>query len=613
MLATRMFFWWTPVSEPVPPDPPPVEPSPPDVFEDAEAFGDDCMGEQVEAVCPIGGERADAINGPDHWVFINGVRSLGLKLASLSASRDLGQRGTMRFTMLKTPDRTFATPAIGSLVQLSWHGHLQWAGVVENSRSVNREGTHDRVLEIQIDCASWERIAERRLTVATYSNNTTREIYLDVLDNYLDSEGIVEGVIDAGLSLTFAGPRQEGDYIRVSELLRDVAEASGGMYDIDPFRRLNFRKDTLGAGSLVMGSLVVLHEVESNIERQDYRNVQIIRVKGTGSSEQTYTREIADEIIARQIIEGGTGRYENYENVSHPFSDDPGEVGRLAVSAAIVKLNTFGRHARTLRGQLNFPRYRLGDVVGANFPEHQASGTWQLAGVRYRSVKDLLFADYELVQTSVLQRNFQGWLKITQAGRALVQIPGTPVFGSTLILTTSQTWIVPDANGDGSPVEVSFDLFGSGGGGTAAYPSFNNNGQEPQLYLECGSTLNFIGYPANGLPGSPGGRATSLRTLPVGTAVVLVLGAGGTGSAFSCASFFDNPAPGAQGQVSTVTVGGTEVARAVGGGGGNSGLGPGGGVGDFVNNGAGAPGGAGGAIRLGSGAQGGHAYVEIRF
>ncbi len=650
MLATRMFFWWVPVTEPAPPDPPPTEPPPSNAVAVAEdpctiftettdllelsnsenlelsngellelvlavewrSSCDDAIGEQVMANVPIGGRRAEALIGPDHWVFINGVRSLGLKLASLSASRDLGQRGTMRFTMLKTPDRTFSTPPVGSMVQLSWHDHLQWAGVVENSRSVNREGTHDRVMEIQVDCASWERIAERRLTTTTYASKTTREIYLAVLAQ-LANEGIEEGVIDAGVTLTLAGPRQAGDYIRISELLRDVAEASGGVYDIDPFRRLNFRKETLGVGSLVMGNLVALHEVESNIERQDYRNVQVVRAKGTGTSELTYTRDSADEIAARQAVEGGSGRYENFEEVSHPFSDDPGDVGRLAVSVAVIKLITFGRHARTVSAMLDFPRYRLGDVVTANFPEHQAAGEWRLAGVRYRSIHDQLFATYELVQTSVLQRNFQSWLKITQTARALVQIPGTPVFSSTLVLTTSQTWIVPDANGDGTDVEVSFDLFGAGGGGTAAYPSANNNGQTPQFYLECGATLNFFGYPANGLGGSPGGRATSLRTLPVGTAITITIGAGGAGSAFSCASFFDNPTPGSQGALSSVKQGSTVIAQATGGGGGVSGVGPGGAVGDFTITGGGALGGAGGAIRLGSGGNGAAAYVEIRF
>lgn len=185
------------------------------------------------------------------------------------------------------------------------------------------------------------------------------------------------------------------------------------------------------------------------------------------------------------------------------------------------------------------------------------------------------------------------------AGRALVRISNIGLFTNEVTFTTNDTWVVPDVHGDGRPVEVEMSAYGPGGGG----------GGGSRVSALCNPSSE--GY-AGGVGGT-GSRATSFRTLPVGTIVTFTVGGPGTGGAGGLwdVTFPDDPGQcgplpqaGATGGTVRIQISGVTVAEAYGGGGGGGAQratgtrgADGGGVADFVTTGQGAAGGIGGGIQ----------------
>lgn len=474
---------------------------------------DDAIGELCICEDTIGGPRAEPWPaGLDHAVWINGSIAGAVQLGQVSCQRDVGQRGTARITMLRTPDLPTEVPDIGSKVEISWRDHLQWGGMVENVRIRTQAGTVGLVWWYELECASWDRLAEKRMTALAYTDTTTKEIFEDVLDRVLNDEGVTAGIIDEGVTLSLAGPQQENQPTRVSDFLRDVAEASGGVSEIDPFRRLHFRKLTVRKAGRTLTNVIAIESVTSNIERQDYRNAQTVKVTGTDGAVVYVLRESASEINARQAIERGSGRYEATIEVSHPTSNDEIELQRLGIGLAVTLLNTYGRHARKVQVQINKPSYRIGDVVTLEFPEHGISGAWQIAGMKFRAVAETLRVDLDLYQTSVLQRAYQSWLKLTNVGKSVAVVKDMPLFQQEVTFTHDATWTVPDAYGDGSAVEVEVEAVASGGGGGGGAQLLNSN---------CTPSSS-----TSGGNGGRGGRATSFRTLLPGTVITIAFEGG---------------------------------------------------------------------------------------
>lgn len=481
---------------------------------------DDSICELAMCEDTIGGPRSEPWPvGLDHAVWINGSRAGAVQLGQVSCQRDVGQRGTARITLLRTPDLPTQPPAIGSRIEISWRDHLQWGGMVENVRTRTQAGTVGIVWWYELDCASWERLAEKRMTALAYTETTTRDIFLDVLDRVLSAEGVKAGIIDEGVTLSLAGPQQDGQPIRVSDFIRDVSEASGGVSEIDPFKRLNFRKTSIRHAGITLTNIIALESVTSAQERQDYRNAQTVKVTGTDGAVAFVYRESASEINTRQSIELSSGIYEAYEEISHPTSNDEVELQKLGIGVAAVLLSTYGRHARKVQVQINKPQYRLGDIVQLEFAEHEISGSWQIAGMKFRAINETLRVDLELYQTSLLQRAYQSWLKVIGVAKSAVSVQGIGIFTHTQTFSTSGTWTVPNLHGDGSSVEVQVECFGAGGGG-ASGAIF--------LYQPSYPSPPFIPINLKGGAGGNGGRAVSFRTYTPGTVLTVVVGAGGS-------------------------------------------------------------------------------------
>ena len=568
---------------------------------------DDAVGEQVMGDAPIGGDHAtvwgaDGSHIEDWELWINGVWCRSVQFGQLSGLVTLGQRATCEFTVVA---RTGGLPAAaaGDRIDLYWQDALLFSGLVQDTAF----STPDEIVTyLAVSCAGWMLLAERVRISASYASATIDTIIPSVISGYLAADGIVQGVCDEGPILEQAS----ADYISVHDLLRDVAEASGGWYDITTTKRLDFRKTTFADGPAT-GLDAALGTVELQIAHQDYRNVQLVRAKGTSGNAVVQTRSDAAEISARAAVEGGSGQYQNFLEVQHPSSDDSDALSRLAISVAVVQLHTYGRLQRTVSVETLHPGYMPGAVVDVSFPSLGIGGKWQIAQVSFGLLGHLLKVSVQLTQTSVMQRAYKSWLAIINAKRAFVQMPGTPLFSNTVTLTTSQTWTVPNANGDGTPVECEFDCYGAGGGGSG---NITITTDVDNLSGNC-----FVPPTNYGGAGGRGGKAISFRTLAVGTVLTINVGSGGsagTNGADPWATVCGSAAvAGGAGGSTQVLNGGTVLAQGDGGGGGGlpvavltmapyrypsyhnpgaPGL-DGGGIGDFFTPGGGNVGGAGGA------------------
>jgi hypothetical protein len=403
----------------------------------------------------------------------------------------------------------------------------------------------------------------------------------------------------------------------IYELLHDVAAAVGCMFYTDAYGMwfvdegattapMTFSEDTIEEASITQ-------------DRDDYRNVQFCKATGTSSSAAStdpvidYKQAYNDpQIYERRAIEGAgvSGRYENYEEVTHPTSNDQATISLLAQSVTKILLRTAGA------GFQRRLSIRVRDTTGAGIQAGQlttiellrmgvSNAVWVVQSVDIEDEDGrFLLANVELTETTNVRRKLDSWLRIVQKGQVAITAPDQAVNQGQLF-TASGTFVVP-----AGVTTVLITCFGSGGGGGGAVNVFGSAGiQSPPNYHADG------GY------GGTGGIAFALRAVTPAESLTVTIGNGGiagsTGSIQVNLGFLMTShivaGVGGVGGTSQVTRGAAVLCSAFGGGGGGPGtvtlkvptaeyihtdygaLGAsGGGGGDGVTIGGGIPGGRGG-------------------
>lgn len=389
---------------------------------------DDCQGEQVWGDSTFGsyGPATEFDVYDEWWLFIDGVLTNAAMVGGMAASRQIGERGTLSFSLQQQGASPPAPPPIGESVVLSWRSELQWAGQIENYSIKNGPGTFGRMRQVNIECVSNERICQRLLITPTFTNQAAGSIFRQVRTDYLEAEGISEGFVDNGLTVTFAAT-EEGKPIAIGEFLRDLAIASNGFYEITPHKKLDFRSDTVRQRAGLSVATKMLRELDSKISLDTYRNSVTVRVKGTPVAAedpvvQTVLVEDAAQIAARQAIEGGTGKYKHFLDLVHPTSNTAGDLISLGNAAGSVELDLNGTPTSTLLIKTRELGWYTGDTVRAIISEQSVTGDWRVVRVRYQATNGFLMtAIVELTQTAILQRAFNGWRQLAQIRQATVQ------------------------------------------------------------------------------------------------------------------------------------------------------------------------------------------------
>lgn len=371
----------------------------------------------------------------------------------------------------------------------------------------------------------------------------------------------------------------------------------------------------------------VVNQVSIVEDLEGYINKITVRVTGTPAADETpevfeQTRLEQDEINARKAVEGGSGIHETFQAVTHPSSNDPNVLGRYGVTLARARLQVAAFARRTLKlGSVNTWGWRVGQGITVDLPKFEVFGQWVVTVVEASErAREHLEYKLELAPTGLQQRDYEVWLKMVQAQRAVIAAPGEQLFDNVVTFSSDTTWDVP---GSGL-IELEITTKGAGAGGGEG---FNNIQHFSQVRPTGGS----------------GGRAVRFVAIQAGTTLTIKVGAGGqrgddqpggssgAGKTFDqCCSAGTCPVSGADGGLSQVDDAGAILCLAEGGQKGTpetcvngfitqAQVGPdGGGTGDFVIEGGGGAGGLGGhgkafTTSYTPGQDGEDGLVEIRY
>lgn len=522
-------------------------------------------------------------------VRVSGRRA-DVEYGSLTIQRFREGRSTCTFTLLD-PE---LEPEIGSIVDMAWHNELLFGGILNEVRreaipAITSLGI--RVVQFVCTAIGWESLLERHVVSGHYDFTPADQIIRDAVARTVSQHGVIVGAMDVGVVLSLV----DAQTVRLSEFVRDVAEAAGGFVLISADRILTFRTTTQVAAPFVL-TAERAESLEQHLDNEEYRNRQVVTVTGVNGLTLTITRDDTAQIEARQALEGGSGIYEDRVRIEHPTSNDALALERLAVSYAIKKLAVSGQPRRVIRARFRVPHLKIGDLLTVTVPGYDLGGSWMVTSLTitdqdaHGSDNLWLRTTCEAAQVSAADLALEGLLQIAEEGRAAIELP-VALFPNSVVFDTTGTfeWIVP-GTGD---VQIEVSVGGAGGGGSAGWNT-------------CIFNLGISGY-----DGGAGGLGISFRTYPAGTVLTVTIGVGGAagtpiGQGIQCGSIIQ-PGDGGIGADTKVDQGVTLIARGSPGGGavaddllgdgtsipGHAGT-PGTGTGDITKTGGGNQGGLGG-------------------
>lgn len=566
----------------------------------AGTFAEDSLGSIVRYLIAVGDPMAvrpilTELNGVDVRAFI--------AMDSVKIQDTLGQPVTAAFTMV-TPS---SVPTIGDRVRIKFYEQVIFAGTIDH---VTKMSADLLTVLYQVDCLDWSQTLFRRKLRRNFTDLPIQNILDSILDNELVGEELTIGTIDSHATIPLADSRNA----RVFDLCRDIAGVTGQTFYVDFDQSIQMRSTSVLDAPLVFSETnVLLAGTTSQTDRETYRNVQTVIVKGTPpegqkSIETTQQRRNEDQIANRAAIEGGTGIYEEVEEITHPTSNDGADIALLGIGYARLRLATSGTPRTTIRCQVQGYGFRAGQIATVMLPTFGLVGTYVVQRVSIREQDgQLLFHDLELTSSSLQQRAYESWLSIVKGNKITVQMPGSLTNNlQTFDTPGSFTWTVP-----AGVTTAEFMAVGASGGGGGGLRVF--------FFLSPTCFNNWI---SDGGAGGNSGKAITIQSVTEGQVWDIVVGAAGTAGVngvvlAGCGSGPITRADGTDGGNSQVKLTGIVSCQGDRGGGGH-GISPGidgatgGGTGDAVSAGGGKIGGHKGT----NGVQplpGSDGFVEVRW
>jgi hypothetical protein len=566
----------------------------------------------VLADTPVGYWRlneAAPVPEVDAWALrpilteLNGVDVRdAVAMDSFSKQDTLGQPVSATLT-LRNP---MTAPQAGDRVRVLYHQSVEFAGTIGRVR----KRTDDlQITHYECDLVDWAQILVRRQVRRNFVSMTVLGIVESVLDNELAGELLTIGTIDSRVMVPLVDASAGA---RVFDLFRDLGSATGQSFRVEFDQSLRFTSTTVETAPLLLNeSNVLVEATEITRDRDTYRNVQTVIVTGTPATTDedplvlTVQRTNEDQIAERQAIEGGTGRYEELESITHPISNRLEDLLIMGNGYGDLRLAISGALRTLLTVQVRGYGFRAGQVATVELPTFGISGEFMVQRVSLQErAGQFLFHTLELVESSMQRRAYESWLTILAKGKIAISLFGTIAHDSVTFTTPgAANWTVPA----GVTVITITAKGGSGGGAGGATTWVPVPGG-------CFPTGNVTG----GKGGNSGKAISSVNVLE-GQEFNLFIGtrgSAGTGGNTGCIA---TPVPtgGTAGTPTTVFRSGVSMAEAFGGGGGvppptPAPGAPGGGSGSIVTVGGGKTGGAGGS-GTSNGTIGQHGSVTIEW
>jgi hypothetical protein len=537
---------------------------------------------------PIGGPAEIPLVIDPFNVIINGVTYKPL-IDTLSIDMDASRQGTASFTLYNLD----TIVRIGQPVTITFYDEVIFAGALDRIKL--RSNNTQTYKTYDCECVDHSYLLARKKISRSYTNASVPTIANDVIVNYLGGEGVTIGSFSSGLPL----PSVNADNTSIYDLLREASQSLGMLFYIDFDRQLQFKGAAADPAPMALDENIV-ENCEVLFDRDGYRNYQVVTVTGTpstaGSAAVTVSYTAVNHTQIQQQLESengnelnlGNGVYREQESITHPTSNDPATLTKLAVATAKALLAVSGEMRQTISVRTRQYGFKVGQVATVSIPHLGLTGQWIIQRV---SLKDesgrWLISEIELSRTSLRQLKHQMWLDIARKGSITVvpptaaitqsqtfSTPGVTTFTVPAGITILQVTCVAAGGGGGGPARslflghtAKYSLGGTGGRGgqvisvidvtpgqvfTITVPSggFGGIGQE-----QIGQTIDAVG--SNG--GDGGNAKVSIGLAVHAEAYGGIGGIGARANAYTGLSGIWQPSPDGAGAGQTITVGGGAI------------------------------------------------------
>lgn len=223
---------------------------------------------------PFGSVPSAAGGGPPLLVLRIGpddTTAKYLKVFEWSISKELNARDTFDCTLIIDDGYR---PLLGQEVIFTINGVRQFAGTINDKKERFLTEGESVWRTVRLTCTDWNQILDRRSAVKSYDDTFAGAMVRDLIDSYLDVEGIVPGNIQDGLSFTHANWNHE----YISNILDELSKDVGYYWFVDYEKRLHFLPRDAATAPFGINELnSKVADFESSESRNGYRNTQIIK------------------------------------------------------------------------------------------------------------------------------------------------------------------------------------------------------------------------------------------------------------------------------------------------------------------------------------------------
>lgn len=201
---------------------------------------------------------------------------------TLSWQDSVNARSTLSFT-LKAPQGTLTLAAgLPVLLVNDTAEENIFGGTIDSVAEARITGLKGWV-SYQVTCADNHQILDRLVVAESYVDKSISFIINDIVDTYLDDDGVTVGLIEGG---DIVVKEAVFDYVPATKVFERLAERTGFNWYLNADKELYFVERTKETAPWSLTEIEDVAGVVVTSHRQNYRNKQII----TGSSAETTTQ-----------------------------------------------------------------------------------------------------------------------------------------------------------------------------------------------------------------------------------------------------------------------------------------------------------------------------------
>ena len=230
-------------------------------------------------------------------VVLNGADVTNITIdGSVDINDVIEGRSTCKFAIRDDGKTIHTTP--GESVYITWYGARIFGGSVETVE----EDAPDTgsTLFLHIKAVDFSSLADRYLVTAQYEGWSVREIATDIVNiqTPLSVDGVTLDDVQEGVIVSAAS----FNYKKASDCFRDLANATGMVWNINAFRVLQFYDRATYVAPFNVGDLnPVYRDFKYSRSRSQYRNRQYLRAG------KDKTDWMTDNIRGSSVIAEGGG------------------------------------------------------------------------------------------------------------------------------------------------------------------------------------------------------------------------------------------------------------------------------------------------------------------